>query len=141
MCLLMIKKQFREFLKTVGMEEDVTDEMLDEMIEQMSKMLEFDNIGNSINIKTGFIIHQLILKNTSDVKVELAEQLRKGTFVNKLPPLQFQLVKTCLQLNDDGSCSLLKQWNRTESRCIFTANFASCELARGSNDQGLEEFK
>ncbi len=137
----MIKNQFREFLKNVGMEEDVTDEMLDEMVEQMSKILEFDNVGNSITVKTGFILHQLILKNTSDVKTELEEQLRNGSFTNRLPPLQFQLNKTCLHLNDDDSCSLLKKWNKENCTCLFTANFASCELARSSIDQGLEGLR
>ena len=137
----MIKKQFRDFLKTVGIDEEVTDEMIDEMVEQMAKMLEFDNIGNSINIKTGFIVHQLILKNTSDVKVELEDQLRNGNFLNKLPPLQFQLAKTCLNLNEDSSCTLLKQWNKEQNTCIFINDFASCELARNSVDQGLENLK
>ena len=137
----MIKKQFREFLKNVGIDEEVTDEMLDEMIDQMSKLLEFDNVGNSINIKTGFIIHQLMLKNTPTVKVELEDQLRTGFFSNKLPPLQFQLSRTCLNLNEDMSCSLLKQWNKEQYSCLFTTNFADCELARSSVDQGLEGLK
>ena len=137
----MIKKQFREFLKNVGIDEDVTDEMLDEMIDQMSTLLEFDNVGNSINIKTGFIIHQLILKNIQTVKIELEDQLRTGTFSNKLPPLQFQLTRTCLNLNEDMTCSLLKEWNKEQNTCLFTTNFANCELARSSVDQGLEGFK
>lgn len=137
----MIKKQFREFLKTVGLAEDVTDEMLDEMLEQMSTLLEFDNVGNSINIKTGFLIHQLILKNTNDVKVELEDQLRNGAFSNRLPPLQFQLTRTCLNLNEDMSCTLLKQWKKEESACMFASNFASCDLARSSVDQGLENLR
>ena len=125
----------------MGFEEDVTEEMIDEMIDQMSTMLEFDNVGSAINIKTGSIIHQLILKNTNDVKLELEDQLRKGAFSNSLPPLKFQLTRTCLNLNDDMSCSILKSWNKTESTCIFTQNFASCELARGSIDQGLENLR
>lgn len=137
----MIKKQFREFLKTVGLAEDVTDEMLDEMLEQMSTLLEFDNVGNSISIKTGFLIHQLILKNIGAVKTELEDQLRNGAFSNRLPPLQFQLTRTCLNLNEDMSCTLLKQWNKNESRCSFASNFALCDLARSSVDQGLEDLR
>lgn len=125
----------------MGFEEDVTEEMIDEMIDQMSKMLEFDNIGNAINIKTGFIIHQLMLKNVSDIKASLEEQLRDGTFSVSLPPLKFQLTRTCLNLNDDGSCSVLKGWNKEENTCLFTQNFASCELARSSIDQGLENLR
>ena len=125
----------------MGFEEEVTEEMIDEMIDQMSKMLEFDNVGSSINIKTGFIIHQLLLRNTADVKLDLEEQLRKGAFTNSLPPLKFQLTRTCLNLNDDLSCSILKGWSKEEDKCLFTENFASCELARGSIDQGLENLR
>jgi len=137
----LIKKQFREFLKNVGIDEEVTDEMIDEMIDQMAKMLEFDNVGNSVNIKTGFIIHQLTLRNVSDVKLELEDQLRSGTFSNKLPPLRFQLTKTCLNLNEDSSCTILNGWNKEQNKCLFTENFASCELARNSIDQGLTNLR
>lgn len=121
----------------MGLDEEVTEDTIDEMIEQMSKLLEFDNVGNSINIKTGFILHQLMLKNVAAVKQELEDQLRSGSFTNKLPPLQFQLTKTCLQLNDDLSCSLLKDWNKEQTSCLFIDNYPSCELARSSVDQGL----
>lgn len=138
---VVIKKQFREFLKTMGFEEDVTEEMIDEMINQMSKMLEFDNIGNSLNIKTGFIVHQLLLRNVAELKQDLEDQLRSGSFSNKLPPLRFQLSKSCLQLNDDFSCSLLKTWNKEQTKCLFMENYASCELARNSIDQGLTDLR
>lgn len=138
---ILIKKQFREFLKTVGMGDDVTEEMIDEMVSQMSKMLEFDNIGSSINLKTGFLIHQLVLKNPSDVKTELEEQIRKGSFSNNLPPLKFQLTRTCLNLTEDFSCSVLKGWNKSDAKCLFKDNFASCELVQKSVDQGLEELR
>ena len=107
----------------------------------MAKMLEFDNIGNAINIKTGFIIHQLILKNVPDVKQELEDQLRTGLFSNKLPPLHFQLSRTCLNLDDDLNCSILKSWNKEDTKCAFTENYASCELAQGSIDQGLTDLR
>ena len=137
----MIKKQFREFLKTMGYSEDVTDEMLDEMVEQMSKMLEFDNVGNSINFKTGCLIQSLVLKNQGNVKTELEEQIRTGDKF-KLPPLQFQLTRSCLNLEDNSQCKILKSWGNEDNSCKFTkGNFTECEIVRNSVDQGMSEWR
>ena len=138
---MAIRKQFKDFLKTMGYNEDVTDEMIEEMVNQMSKMLEFDNVGNSINFKTGCIIHQLILKNQADVKIELEDQLRSGSFTVQLPPLKFQLSRTCLNLDDSSNCNILKGWNKSDVACNFINNYSSCEIARNSVDQGLEDLR
>lgn len=137
----MIKKQFKEFLKTMGYGEDVTDEMLDEMVGQMSKLLEFENVGNSINFKTGCLIQSLVLKNQLDVKQELEEQIRTGEATVKLPPLKFQLSKTCLNLNENNSCSIMVGWKKEDPTCNFKSNFAKCEIVQNSVDQGMKEWK
>ena len=137
----MIKKQFREFIKTMGYGEDITDEMLDELVGQMSKMLEFENVGNTINFKTGCLIQSLVLKNQPDIKVELEDQLRNGNNL-KLPPLQFQLVRTCLNLQENNECKILQGWNKeSSSLCKFLdGTYDKCEIVRQSVDQ-LDEWR
>ena len=125
----------------MGYDEDITDEMLDEMVNQMSKMLEFDGISNSINFKTGCLIQSLVLKNQSVVKSELEDQLRKGEFSIKLPPLQFQLTRTCLNLDEDKNCSLLIKWKKKDPKCAYLTNLANCEIVQNSVDQGMSEWR
>ena len=49
----MLKQQFREFMKLIGVTEQISDETLDYLAEEMQKLLEFDDIQNTITFKTG----------------------------------------------------------------------------------------
>jgi len=125
----------------MGYSEDVTDEMLEEMVGQMSKMLEFENVGNSINFKTGCLIQSLVLKNQSEVKNELEEQIRNDDKF-KLPPLQFQLTRTCLNLEENNHCKILLGWKKEDSLCKFLdGSYTKCEIVRESVDQGMSEWR
>lgn len=139
----MLKKQFREFLQTIGYTEEITDELLDELVGQMAKVLEFDNIGNSVNFKTGCILHQLVLKNQIDIRENLSNDLRNGKFSSKLPPLKFSLNRICLNLTESNDCKVLQGWGVEETGCKYTngARYNECDIAQQSVDQGLNEWK
>ena len=138
----MLKKQFREFLQTIGYEDDISDELLEELVTQMSKVLEFDNVGNSINFKTGCLIHQLVLKNQIRIRESLADQLRAGNFSPKLPPLQFSMIRVCLNLTEDNHCKVMQGWEIENTLCAFIEkkNFEACEIVQQSVDQGLRDW-
>jgi hypothetical protein len=125
----------------MGYGDDVTEEMLDELVDQMSKMLEFENVGNTINFKTGCLIQSLVLKNQPEVKNELEEQIRSSRTL-KLPPLQFQLTRTCLNLEENNQCKILVAWNKEDSLCKYLdGDYTNCEIVRNSVDQGMNEWR
>jgi len=138
----MLKKQFREFLQRIGYEDEISEEMLDELVTQMTKVLEFDNVGNSINFKTGCILHQLVLKNQRQIREKLLDQLREGIFSPRLPPLKFSMTRICLNLTEDMQCKVMQGWEIEDTFCkyIEKKNFEACDIAQQSVDQGLSEW-
>ncbi|OLS27772.1 MAG: hypothetical protein HeimC3_02400 [Candidatus Heimdallarchaeota archaeon LC_3] len=130
----MLKKQFREFIKLLGLEqENLTEETLDYLVEQMQKILEFDNIQNTISFKTGCILHQLLLKNQKEIREALEEQLRKKFITSEsLPRFKFGWNRICLNLEEDYNCKVLKQMNSQEPKCKYLKNVQDCEIVQES---------
>ena len=130
----MLKKQFREFVKLLGLEnENLTDETLDYLVEQMQKILEFDNIQNTISFKTGCLLHQLMLKNQREIRESLEDQVRKKDLISKgLPRFQFAWNRVCLNLEEDLTCKVLNQMNSTNKKCNFLKNPTDCDIVQQS---------
>lgn len=130
----MIKKQFKEFIKLLGMDnEEITDETLDYLVEQMQKILEFDNVQNSISFKTGCLLHQLVLKNQKEIRESLEDQVRNKNFTEPLPKFQFFWHRICLNLEEDYSCSVLKKMNAEQIKCQFVnQQYIDCEIVQKS---------
>ncbi|MHA2362332.1 MAG: hypothetical protein ACXAC7_00120 [Candidatus Hodarchaeales archaeon] len=140
----MLKKQFREFLKTIGYisEEELSEELLDELVNQMTKILEFDNVGNSISFKTGCLLHQLIVKNQQMVRESLEDQIRQG-ISPKFPALKFGMQRICLNLAEGDICKILQGWEMKDTQCKFINknNHHLCEIIQQSIDEGLNVWK
>ena len=130
----MLKKQFRDFIKLLGLEEEnLTDETLDYLVEQMQKVLEFDNVQNAITFKTGCMLHQLLLKNQKEIREGLEDQVRKKN-VNPepLPKFQFTWNRICLNLEEDFSCKVLKQMKSPNTKCNYINKLHDCEIVQES---------
>ena len=129
----MLKQQFREFMKLIGETEQVSDEALDYLAEEMQKLLEFDNVQNTITFKTGCVLQQLVLKNQREIREVLEEQLRLGDFTSEsLPKFQFIWQRSCLHLEEDNSCKMLQQMKAPNTQCQYTGKVHECEIVRKS---------
>jgi len=113
--------------------EDLTDETLDYLVEQMQKVLEFDNVQNAITFKTGCMLHQLLLKNQQAIRESLEDQVRKKSIATEpLPKFQFMWNRICLNLEEDYSCKVLKQMSSSDSSCNYLKNIQDCEIVQDS---------
>ncbi|MHA1992421.1 MAG: hypothetical protein ACW981_21610 [Candidatus Hodarchaeales archaeon] len=130
----MLKKQFREFIKLLGLEnENLSEETLDYLVEQMQKILEFDNVQNAITFKTGCMLHQLLLKNQQVIRESLEDQVRKKNFSTEpLPKFHFTWNRICLNLEEDYSCKVLKQMKSSDNKCKYLKNIQDCEIVQDS---------
>lgn len=136
----MLKRQIRDMLRTLGYEEEITDETVDELANQLSTFLEFDNVANVMAIKVGCVLHQLVLTNQVQLREAFAAQLREGRWEPKLPALKLQINRSCLNLNDDRTCKVMKSWGVEEPLCRYVGRWHECEIAQQSVDKGLEDW-
>ena len=127
----MLKKQFREFLKLLGFEENITDETLEYLVQQMEKMLEFD-VQNSFSFKTGYVLHQLTLKNQKEIREVLEEQVRSKNMKGELPRFQFSWNRICLNLEEDYTCKVKAKLKMPDLKCSFVANVIDCDIVQQS---------
>ncbi|MFX1250193.1 MAG: hypothetical protein ACFFCZ_01085 [Promethearchaeota archaeon] len=131
----MFKRQMKDFLANIGFKEEISDELLDELIKQLMRILEM-GMPNAITIKTGCVLWQLMLANQEEFTEELSERIRTGTVQFTFPPMKIVRKSLCLHLDEQGNCSIVKV------PCEYRGNkIVQCEVVQSSIDAGLEEYK
>ncbi|MFW9991696.1 MAG: hypothetical protein ACFFD4_06525 [Candidatus Odinarchaeota archaeon] len=128
----MIKKQIKEFMRKLGYQEEITDEMLDYVYSEFLKILESGMAQNALTFKSGCLLFQFTVLNQQEVQESLEDQVRSGVF-QQVPKFKIGLKKVCLNLEEDLSCKY------TKLNCPYAQDdFFKCEIVRSSPDAGLE---
>ncbi|MHA2297713.1 MAG: hypothetical protein ACXAEU_25610 [Candidatus Hodarchaeales archaeon] len=129
----MIKKQIKEFMKRLGYQEEISDDMLDYIYTEFLKILESGMTQNAFTFKTGCMLFQFTIMNQLEVQEQLDDQVRQGVFT-QVPSFKIGLKKICLNLQEDMTCKY------TKSSCPYRRDFFDCEIVKKSPDAGLEEW-
>ncbi|MHA2272958.1 MAG: hypothetical protein ACXACI_13915 [Candidatus Hodarchaeales archaeon] len=136
----MLRKNIKEFLRKMGLlDEDISDETIDQMVRQLLQILDtpdLHQLQNALNIKTGAVLHQFVLKNQAEVRSKLLDQLRIQGEQRPTVPLKLKYTRTCLYLDEDGqSCSIAKK------TCPYSKEIQNCDIVQASLDPDLEPWK
>ena len=119
--------------------EYLSDEIIDHLVRQILQILDtpdLHQLQNALNIKTGAVLHQFVLKNQNDIRSRLLEQLRNPAEKRPGIPLKLSYNRTCLYLEEDGqSCSVSKEI------CPFGKEIHNCDIVHASLDPDLTPWK
>ncbi len=135
----MFRENIKKMLRTLGFQEELDDKTIRFIENQFLDLLEHPMPGQSASIpmKTGCLIHNLVLFNYEEVKEHLKEEIQKGN-PPRLPKLQFGFSTMCLHLTPERRCSVL------DEDCPFAEknSYHECEIVKESLvDPELEKWK
>ncbi len=134
----MFRDHIRRMIRSLGFQEEIDEETLKFLENQFLDILEHPIPGQpaAIPMKTGALIHNLVLFNYEEVKEHVKEELMKGN-PPRLPKLQFGFSTICLHLDSEKNCAVLNE------PCPFVqGRFHECEIVQESlSDPELEQWR
>ncbi len=119
-------------------DEELSDELIKELEKQILDILDSSHIlpTNGITIKTGCVLHNIILENYEEIKEQLIQQIIHGRPLAEKFHLRLRFQSLCLHLNEYNECNIIKE------PCPFIKQPSLCEIVQESvKDPELEKWK